>query len=327
MKNILIAAQNQQLIHELRTAFAHDAVLIHELRAPFSTLNTSVDVHDSIIVYELIRDTISEFIAFIQNNPHLAPHAYCIGTPIDDACRITLIETGICNLFESANPKRIAQCIRAIHWNENIYTRGTVHALCDATPFSGIVATVISRYCYDLNIVSSIGELISLSERETPALFVVDMDASGFNSQEFAKKATNASSIKKAPLILYKDLRNGLFVHDFFPGIHRLTRVILSREELLNLLITLFFFAEIAGPSRILNTFGFSPDVAAEKTLREIFYDGGPDLCYRGTMFSLEHFETLKSTSDALLDLIARIEPLRWLISPLEKKPTCAGGV
>lgn len=327
MNKIILATGNNTSFKEL-LGFAN--VIIETIPDfPGSIYGSAFSASSSgaLLIFEVNNRNIDGIISFFHAHRLESFKLFCIYPEFDGFNRQSLIDIGICDLTSRTDPEFVAECLRAVYFSTTASVRGTVHIMSDTNSFLGIVETIVRRFFYTVKIVGSIGALMELSEKETPELFLVDMDTRGFDNIEFVKRASACSSIKKAPLVLYKDMRNGLFVHDVAPGLKRLTKVILSREELLNLLITLFFLTEIGTPARIFNTLIQNSDLSVGKSFREIFYAGGPDLCYRSSFFSPSQFGTLEETSEKIAHLLKRTEPLRWLITPLDNSPTCAMGV
>lgn len=327
MKKIFLATSNNASISKF---LEFPEAIIEEIPDfPESIPKTvqSISLADSLLICEINNYTVNGVISFFQQHSHISFNHFCMYPEFDGSLRLQLIESGLCNIIITSDSQLASRCLRTIDDSIKQPFRGTVHIMSNASPFLRLLGRVVRRFHYDVKNAYSTDELIELSETQTPDLFLVDMDTCGFDSIEFAKKTSAGISIKKAPLILYKDMRNGLFVHDFNPTLQRLAKVILSREELLNFLLTLLFLSEISSPANAVTSFLQKTDIAGGKRFREIFYASGPDLCYVGNFFSGESFATLAKAGERINDLIERIEPLRWMISPLKKNPTCAGGV
>ncbi len=327
MKKIILATSNNASFKQSLEFSGAEVEAIHVFPEGLSEFERFSSQKDVLLVCEINNRNVNDVISLCQKNAHYLFDHFCIYPEFDGSLRTPLIESGMCDIVTTDDVQFAARCLRAIFFSEKQPTRGAIHLMSDASPFLRLLGKVARRFNYGVKIANSTDELIRLSEKETPALFLVDMDTIGFDSIEFAKKSSASSSIKKAPLILYKDTRNGLFVHDFNPAMQRLAKVILSKEELLNLLLTLFFLSGIASPAHVFTAFLQRADLSGAQSFREIFYAGGPDLCYTGNCFSHECFGALAKAGENIINLIERIEPLRWLVSPLEKRPTCAGGV
>ncbi len=327
MKKIILATSNNA---SFKQSLEFSGAEFEEIRAfpeSFTEFERFSSRGDVLLVCEINNRNVNDVISLFQKYAHHLFDHFCIYPEFDGSLRIPLIESGVCDISTTDDFQFAARCLRAIFFSEKRPTRGTIHLMSDASTFLHLLGNVARRFHYDVKHVSSTEQLIHLSEKEISDLVLVDMDTIGFDSIEFAKKTSASSSIKKAPLIFYKDMRSGLFVHDFNPALQRLAKVILSREELLNLLLALFFLSGITSPAHVFTAFLQRADLSGAKRLREIFYAGGPDLCYRGNIFSQECFGALAKAGENIINLIERIEPLRWLVSPLSKRPTCAGGV
>ncbi len=327
MKKIFLATPDYAMLKEY---FEFPNAIIEELPdfpANIAKTDQCTFLHGSLLVCEINTRNVNEVMVFFQKCAHQSFEHLCIYPEFKDSLRSSLIESGLCDIITSGDPQLAAQCIRAIHLGEKLPFRGYIHILSDTSTFSSMLKKMAKRFRYEVRNVHAIDELIQLSEKETPALFLVDMDTTGFDSIEFAKKASIKTSMKKAPLILYKGMRDGLFVHDFNPVLQRLAKVIFSREELVNLLLTLFFLSEIASPANTFAIFLQRTDLLGGKRFKEILFTAGPELCYTGNLFSKKCLSELAESGAHIINLTKRIEPLRWMISPLTKRPTCAGGV
>ncbi|MCX7679246.1 MAG: hypothetical protein N2316_08490 [Spirochaetes bacterium] len=324
MKKIIIVTSNSASIKNAVQGMCASLLEIKELSINLLTNIEMMDFSNSLLIYEIQPSSINWLLSRISELHRVGTNVFCIATNWDESLKQVLIEHGICDLTSCKDPQYVSRCIGTIYFNPQHKINGTVYLLSNDDPFSRIVSHIAQRFFYKINRLHTIAELIALVEKEIPTMMIVDMDTDGFTSVEFIKKTLYAPSFKKSPLIIYKDMRKGLSVDDLPSGIRRLTQAILSREELLNLLLILFFQSEIDSPCSTILPFWMQTASRNIPPLRQIFFEKGLELCFKTDTFLSRNFEQLQRATNSLCDLLYRAEPLRWLIYPLEKKATCA---
>lgn len=253
----------------------------------------------------------------------------CLAAVPGNAERRELLELGISDLLDSGDPDQIARYIAAITAFNTSEPVGKILANEPAGPFAKVLGSIAERFGFSLSLAGGADGLLASLAESPVELILVNIGARGFDITEFMKKAYSNPHIKKYPLLAYKDMAEGLFVHEITSGLSRLTKSILSRDELLNLLITLFYKNEtgplVAGARALLDA--DNPGGIDASSLRRLFYAKGPELCDMTSIFSGDRFARSLETGAALHRAIQKTAGFLWLISPPRTGPTCGGGV
>ena len=252
----------------------------------------------------------------------------CLAPAPGEAERRGLLELGISDLLEPGDPGTAARYLAAISSCGNAAPRGKVLANEPPGPFARVLGSIAGRFGFSLDCADGPDGLLGALTHGPVELILVNIGARGFDITEFMKKAYANPDIKKYPLLAYKDMAEGLFVHEITSGLSRLTKSILSRDELLNLLITLFYKYEtgplVSGARALLGA--DSPAGVDTSSLRRLFYSTGPELCDMTSILSGERFARSLEAGAELHHAIQKTAGFLWLISPPRTGPTCGGG-
>ena len=253
----------------------------------------------------------------------------CLAAAPGDMERRELLELGISDLLDPGDPEPAARYIAAITAIGKAAPGGKILSNEPQGPFAKVLGSIAERFGFALDLVGGADGLLAALADGPVELILVNIGARGFDITEFMKKAYSSPHIKKYPLLAYKDMAEGLFVHEITSGLSRLTKSILSRDELLNLLITLFYKNEtgplVAGARALLDA--DNPGGAGMSSLRRLFYATGPELCDMTAIFTGERFARSLEAGAALHRAIQKTAGFLWLISPPRTGPTCGGGV
>lgn len=281
------------------------------------------------LIIELTSDRLAWLRQSIINNTRLPRKIICLADAPGDAERREILGLGISDLLPPGDPGLVADYISAIAGCRDMANRGRVLAHEKEGPFAKILGSITERYGYELERADNIDGILTGVADRPAELVLINIGTNGFDMAEFVKKAYSSPDIKKYPLVAYKNMEEGLFVHEITTGLNRLTRTIHSLDELLNLLITLFHKSE-TGPlvnaaRALLDADG--PAGADASTLRRLFYAEGPDLCVMTSLLDAGRFAKSLEAGAALHRSILKTAGLLWMITPPRECPTCGGGV
>jgi hypothetical protein len=252
----------------------------------------------------------------------------CLSAAPGETERRKLLELGISDLLVAGDPEPAARYIAAITAIGNAAPGGKILSNEPRGPFAKVLGSIAERFGFSLCLTGGVDGLLGALAHGPVELILVNIGARGFDITEFMKKSYSNPDIKKYPLLAYKEMAEGLFVHEITSGLSRLTKSILSRDELLNLLITLFYKYEtgplVSGARALLGA--DSPAGVDTSSLRRLFYSTGPELCDMTAILTGERFARSLKTGAALHLAIQKTAGFLWLISPPRTGPTCGGG-
>jgi hypothetical protein len=240
-----------------------------------------------------------------------------------------LLNTGISDCITDFSPERIASYIR----NLNIKPEskiGTFIILEDNELRKNMFNSIIKRFGYNTLFVSSLDELFEKTTGPDNIMILINIGNSGLDLNALVRKSYINSDIKKNPVIAYKCMDQGLFVHEIINGLNRLTKVILSPEELYCMLTDMLFKKEITSST---NTYVSSLKydkiyTYAGKTLQQIYYENHGDPCGQESLFDRERIDSMIESADRISKTLIRAEGIIWLRhneSSLNR-PTCGAG-
>lgn len=320
MKKVIIATSNNAAINNALHRWSTIPVKTQELSLGMEEVDVfKTDFSNALFICEINKHSLDWILTLSRKSAHINLHIFCICPNIDELNKQVLIDNGICDVMNYKDPQFIISCVNAIYLQKSEPSNGTMCILSNDQPFFRIVEAIAQRFRFIVHRTNTIDELITRVENEFPSLILVDMDTKNFSSIEFVKKTLYHAPFKKSILIIYKDTRSGLFVYDIPKSINRLTQAILSREELINMLLTLFFYTEITVPFDTIHRYALTSPRQHIPSLRNTFLSVGFDLCFATQCFAEENFSKILNASATLSNLLFKIEPLRWLIVPLEK--------
>ena len=137
--------------------------------------------------------------------------------------------------------------------------------------------------------------------------------------------------MKRTPIVAYKDMKEGLFVHELISGLNKLTRYILSPEELFSFLIEFLFRNEILPLINQLNSFTqIEGDIDfINKPISQIFTANENELFKLPSILNNDNIASIGVLLDKLQKSMNKIAGIKWLIQEKEaqKIATCGVGV
>lgn len=240
-----------------------------------------------------------------------------------------LIENGIADCLELFNTERIISYINFLQKKPS-QKSGTFLILEDNESHKNMLNGIIKRFGYNTEFVSDTESLFAgLGERQIH-MVMINLGTGGLDLNGIVRRAYGNSDIKRFPVVAYKSLEQGLFVHEVLTGLNRLTKVIYSPQELFCMLVDLLFKKEIMGLSAEFNS-SLSPDKFrsyATTPLSQIYYNIQGEPFSSECIFSTNHIESMIKSVEEITTSLVKIDGIRWLrLSQVQgKRPTCGAG-
>ena len=245
----------------------------------------------------------------------------------DDAKRF-LVDSGIADLIAVDETALKAACLDAILRNDGPPT-GSVLLLEDHPPFRRIMGSIARRFSFTAAAVGRADEFFDELARHTYSMAFINLGAQGFDLSAFIRNACGAGSFKSTPLVPYKDMSRGVFVHEFTTGLNRIAKVILTPEEAFNFLLqVLYRMAVFPLVGKMSESVGFDllPSFGSDP-LPRIYHSMGADIFTLENALGEDRGRSLGATVEALRMYALRAEGLRWLARERPGGPTCGPGV
>lgn len=302
------------------------AVDLEDLKKKIKAENKNFTVLE--LTDEIVRDYINfkDITDFLYHNTKLI----CITDRLLPDVEKTLIKCGIADCLTTTDPSAIASYIRVLDQQENSQN-GKFLILDDNTAHTRILNSIMNRFGYKTEFIQNEESLYAKCSENHIEMVLVNLGTKGLDLNSIIRKSYANSDIKKNPLICYKCMDEGLFVHELTSGLHKITKVILTPFELYSFLADMLFKKEIITASAKLNKSlnfdkyrGYSTE-----SLSNIYYSIQESLCSQESLFEDETISSMINHTKSISKTIAKMEGLKWLNNDNGKnlkKATCGEG-
>jgi hypothetical protein len=160
-------------------------------------------------------------------------------------------------------------------------------------------------------------------------LINLGMDLAEVN--EFVRAYATRVEMRTVPVIAYREMSQGLYIHEILRGLNRLTRFVLSIEELYSFLVDIMFRKDVIP---LLDGLNYSADFKASscyarEPLKKIYYLNEGNFFGGENILNRENMERMEGGRNLLSQAFFRVKGLRWLRSEARERnlATCGAGV
>ena len=253
----------------------------------------------------------------------------CFSENINPTLRGFLLKAGISDCITDFSPERITSYLKNL--NIKPETRaGTFVILDDNELQKNMFNSIIKRFGYRTLFVSTTDELFENVSDPDNIMVLINIGTTGLDLNGLVRKSYNSSDIKKNPVVTYKCMDQGLFVHEIINGLNRLTKVILSPEELYCMLTDLLFKKEITSyTNSYLNSLKYEKIYTyAGKTIQQIYYDNQGNPCGQESLFDKVRIDSMIESAEMIQRTLIRAEGIIWLrhTESSQNRATCGAG-
>ncbi|HPS58653.1 MAG TPA: hypothetical protein PK514_11165 [Spirochaetota bacterium] len=254
-----------------------------------------------------------------------ATRLVCCAEKLTDQARSMLISAGVCDCLCNSDAHTAASYLAALS-GDAAENSGTFAILDGNRSHVRIISGIVSRFGYSIRQVESIDEFYSYISTNVPAMTLINL-GTDVDFNRFIRES-HSSSIKKSPVIAYKDLSEGLFVHEVLNGLGKITKLILSPEELYRMLIDMLMKKSIiSGTSQLNNSVEYEKNKHYRgMTLQQVYYDIHPDPCGQESLISHNRTEIIMQELEGIRRSLVLGEGIKWLARTGSGKPTCGAG-
>lgn len=266
-----------------------------------------------------------EITDFLYDNTKLI----CISDEITPEIKKNLIRFGIADCLPTTDAGAVTSYIRILDQRENQKT-GKFLILDDNSSHIKILNSIIKRFGYKTEFIPDCDTLYSRCGESHIEMVLVNLGTKGLDLNSIIRRSYGNSDIKRNPLICYKCMDEGLFVHELISGLHKITKVILTPQELYSFLTDILFKKEVITASARLNRslkFDQYRDYSTN-SISAIYYSIQEKLCSQESLFKDETAANMINLTRNLGRTLAKVEGLRWLNNEPDenKKATCGAG-
>lgn len=253
----------------------------------------------------------------------------CLSDSITPELRKFLFKSGISDCITAFSTERIVSYIKILNsGNEARY--GTFIILDDNELRKNMFNSIIKRFGYMTRFVLSADELFQAVKEPDVIMTLINIGTGGFDINGLVRQAYNSSEIKKNPVIAYKCMDQGLFIHEIVTGLNRLTKAILSPEELFCMLVDMLFKKEIASyTSSYIKTLKYEKIHSyAGKSLQQIYYENHVKTIRQESVFEKERIDSMIDLSGMIQRTLIKAEGILWLKQEesSQNRATCGAG-
>lgn len=326
----LITSKNDQL----RQPLHNEGFVINEFSPLTDNRNLEEKIVKGINNYTLLEipdfdnsgiEKLTERVKLLYNKSKLI----CFSETMSLNLRKYLLNTGISDCITDFSPERIASYLKNLNVKPETKT-GNFLILDDNELQRNMLNSIIKRFGYSTLFVSSVEELFQNTGDPENIMVLINIGTSKMDLNGLVRKSFNSSEIKKNPVIAYKCMDQGLFVHEIINGLNRLTKVILSPEELYCTLTDMLFKKEITSHTNsYINSLKYEKYFTyAGKTIQQIYYENHGDPCGQESIFERERIDSMIESAEMIRKTLIRAEGIIWLkhSETSQKRPTCGAG-
>lgn len=239
----------------------------------------------------------------------------CITGKISDRLKKLLLEKGISDVILSGDIERLNSFLKVLK-NEENNTSGKMLILENNNSIKKILDSILIRFGYKPVFVDSVDGMFGELNQIGIQFILINLGLQNLDLNELIRRSYSHSEIKKIPLISYKDMTKGLFIHEITSGLNRLTKVILSPDELYSFLVSLLFRKKIIPVVEIINRSVNFERLAhySKKTLSQIYNSDKDNILSLNNHFNKDNIDEILQMNTRLENFIIKTYGLRWLI-------------
>lgn len=266
-------------------------------------------------IIEVIEDSIEKLDDLMIRLNRNSVRIIALAAKINDTFRNFFLKHGIAEVLDSNSADSVISYIDIT--NSNINKKyGKILILEDSFQRINILNTIISRYNYNPIIVDNIESFFKEINGTNIQFAFVNLGTADFDITYFLREALSSEISKKMPVILYKDMMQGLYIHEMISGLNKVAKVLLSSEEVYSFLIDILFRKELSPGLNLLNETLDFPNVNkfASNTLSRIYNTMGIDVFKMKKIITKDKINIINGRINSLSNLIIKTDGLKWLI-------------
>ena len=306
-----------------RAAFNPVNYSVREYELPVSAdtlrLIETVTWCESILV-EVLADSVDQYGELfnrIQNKGRII----VLVDRMTDAVRRFLLEQGVADVLMGADRDDIGTYLATAD-EAGTGDRGSIVILDDNLITRRLLKSIIERFNYAPVLIDTVDELFNNCLNSGVRFILVNLGTRLLDLNGLVRKFYDHRGVKKIPVIVYKDMREGLFVHELVGGLNRLTRYILSHDELYSLLVDLLFKKEVMPRIAALKKLsGFDENAPfVDESVSQAFFLNEKNIFGGSDILGDDNFPALAGAARSLRSSLVMTMGLRWLRIGIDKK-------
>jgi CheY-like chemotaxis protein len=329
MKDVILLTYTNSILREKLAGAGFSVIeLKHSISEHYLASLFAEKKHvDHLAVVELIDENIERISGLIGLLLEHSVEIVLITVRVSEGIKDFSLRYGIPDILEHSDPQRLLDYLLVT--GESPESVGKIIIMDDDKPQVSILSAIIKRFNYRPIFVNSQNELFESLNQSNIQLVLLNLGTADFDISSFVKRSFSHSEIKKLPCIAYKDIEKGLLVNEVVSGLNRLTRMILTPEELFSFLVNLFLRRELSHKIERLDAAVHMDTIGPylKGSLSQTIKTAGEEIYSMKNIIRGDNFNKLFSTSDSLKKTFTKVEGLKWMIKEDFDRPTCGLGV
>ncbi|MBN1496299.1 MAG: hypothetical protein JXA07_05990 [Spirochaetes bacterium] len=243
----------------------------------------------------------------------------CLADAITKELKHRIIDCGIADVLVKCDAESLAALVPVIgHVRGG--DAGMFVVLDDEAATREIVGSIVTRFNYHAVCIDTVDELFDGVIGPATRFILVNLGMRTLDLNGLVRKFYASVPARSVPVLAYKDMREGVFVHELVSGLNRLTRYILGTDELYGLLVDMLFRRELVPLVAQLNgeSQGEENSAFGAETLNQVFYACEKRLFERTDLFGGDTLLSMARTLHELNLTLQRVESLKWLKTDID---------
>jgi hypothetical protein len=237
-----------------------------------------------------------------------------------------LLDCGISDVMKN-HADHFLQVLKSID-EESRENAGTFVVLNDDDAVKNVLMNIINRFRYQALFVPTVDELFKAMGDYGVRFMLINLGTKNIDLNGLVRKFYASQVAHNIPVLAFKDMREGLFVHELVGGLNRLTRYILSLDELYSLLVDMLFRREIiplVTSLKRLSDFESNACYDAE-TISQAFFSCEKTIFNQKNLLDDDTLSSIKNTVRQLNTVLLKTESLKWLKVEIDRKDISIAG-
>ncbi len=192
---------------------------------------------------------------------------------------------------------------------------GSIVLFDDNEALSGMASSIISRFSFTPVLSDNQNDFLESLEIPDVQFILINLDAADLEISSIIKGTYSHPSLQRNPVIVYTGSATGPDVSDLLSGLNRLTRFILSSEELLSFLLDLLYKKEIMPLVEQVNRLVRfeANECCVRDPLRLIYYTKMESIFECENILGCPDYGQLQDVIQRIMDIMDRVHGIRWL--------------
>ena len=258
------------------------------------------------------------------------PYAICLIDAMDDDLRSVLVRNGVTDVIDPNQRRDLVTYIETLE-DRHLGMSGNIVVLDDDEVHRRAIRNIVSRFGYRVLYADRAETMIELMQKPNLQFVLVNLGIDACELNEFLRHHSIRVEMRSTPVIAYRDMSSGPYIHEFLRGLNRLTRFILSPDELYGFLVDIMFKKDIMP---LLDGLNYSVDYKssshyAQEPLKRIYYINEGELFRGENILRSENLDRIEGVLSLINKSLSRVRGLKWLRRDVSRADftTCGAGV